>query len=452
MNFSREITNVLNLGLDIYNCIICLFIIGSIGNSIKNNKSHKSFFYICLALLIFNISDMSNWCCEGTDYLWKIPALHILTFTYYASIPFTFVALVIYTSDYLKPRKINKKFFYFFLGIISIYLIGVLISPFTGFYYYISPDNYYHRGKYNFVSFGFFIFLYILVTILIFLNRKYFSTKEFHAFLSFPFLPIVMEIIQINFYGVALVNVGMTLSILLLFMTLHSNLESSYQLKENEAKTTEEKLINFQEHTIISLSNLVENRDTETGEHARRTSLFVELLARKTMLDGYYTETINDAYIKRLVKAAPMHDIGKIVVSDTVLKKNGRLDSSEYEQIKEHALEGGRIVNDIIGLTDDKEYIQIAIDMAQSHHERWDGTGYPNMLANDQIPLSARLMAIADVFDALVFERCYKKAVPADEAFEIIKSEAGTHFDPILVSEFILLKDEIARIVHIYKD
>lgn len=395
---------------------------------------------------------MSNWYCEGTDHLWKIPALNILTFTYYLSIPLTFISLVHYTTAYVAPHKLPNAFFYVFYTIIILYLIGVIITPFTGFYYYISPDNYYHRGKYNFISFGCFLLLYVVVTWLIFASRKKLSIKEFHAFLSFPFLPIIMEIIQIKFYGLALVNVGMTLSVLLLFMTLHSNLESSYQLKELEAENNEKRLINFQEHTIISLSNLVENRDTETGEHARRTSLFVELLARRTMKDGYYTDIITEEYIKRLVKAAPMHDIGKIVVSDTVLKKPGRLDTSEFEQMKEHAIEGGRIVSDIIGLTDDKEYIQVAIDMAQSHHERWDGTGYPNKLANDQIPLSARLMAIADVFDALVFERCYKKAVPVNQAFDIIETESGTHFDPILVSEFLLLKDEINRIVHIYQD
>lgn len=452
MNFSREVTNSLNMGLDIYNCIICLFMLGSIIKSAKTNKSHRVFIWICITLLVFNISDMSNWCCEGTDKIWKIPTLHILTFTYYLSIPFTFIFLAKYTKEYLKPYEISKSFFTVLSITVSLYLVGVIITPFTGFYYYITPDNFYHRGKYNFISFGFFLWLYVLVTFLIFRHRKQFTLKEFHSFLAFPLLPIIMEILQIKFYGLALVNVGMTLSILLLFMNFHTNLASSYRLKELEAETTEKKLIKFQEHTIISLSNLVENRDTETGEHARRTSLFVELLARRTMRDGYYTETITEPYIKLLVRAAPMHDIGKIVVSDNILKKHGKLDALEYEMMKQHAEEGGRIVNDIIGLTDDKAYIQVAIDMAQSHHERWDGTGYPNMLANEQIPLAARLMAIADVFDALVFERCYKKPIPPEEAFEIIAEESGTHFDPILVSEFLLLKEEIARIVHIYKD
>lgn len=452
MSFSREITNVLSTGLDCYNILICLFMIGTLISSVKKSPENKHFIYICISLIIFNVTDIANWIGEGNDQAWKAPYLHIMTFFYYGITPFSFMALIRYIEEYFKPRRISPVYMKLAIIFSALYLIFVFITPFTGAIYYFTPDNYYMRGKYNYVSVIFFVIFYLLSFILVLINKKYFTRKEFFSFLSFPLFPIVMEAIQLKFYGLSLVNMGMTLSVLLIFMNLHQHLESSLLETEREVHTQEEKMLKFQEHTIISLSNLVENRDTETGEHARRTSLFVELLARRAMKDGYYTEIINDDYIKRLVKAAPMHDIGKIVVSDTVLKKNGRLDNAEFEQIKHHAQEGGRIVNDIIGLTDDKEYIQIAIDMAQSHHERWDGTGYPNKISGEQIPLSARLMAIADVFDALVFERCYKKPIPPEQAFEIIENESGTHFDPILVKEFSLLKEEINRIVHIYQD
>ena len=148
-----------------------------------------------------------------------------------------------------------------------------------------------------------------------------------------------------------------------------------------------------------------------------------------------------------MVKAAPMHDIGKIVVSDTLLKKPGKLSFEEYELMKEHASEGGRIVKDIIGISDDRDYVKTAIEMAQWHHEHWDGTGYPDRLKKTEIPLCARFMAIADVFDALVFERCYKKPIPPDQAFEIMLAESATHFDPILIEEFLKVKDQILRII-----
>ncbi len=452
MVLSREITNILNTGLDIYNCIICLFMFFSLLDSAKSNKANKYFAVVCLCCFIFNFSDISNWCFEGNSPAWKIPLLHIFTFIFYAVPPFIFIFLIKYTETYLQASNSNSICFKICIGISICYLLGTIITPFTGFYYYITPDNFYTRGKFNFVSYVFYAGFYLLSTIVIIRNKNYFTHKEFITFLTFPLLPIVCESLQLLFYGLALVNIGMTLSILLIFLNLHINLENDFINKAQEAQSTQKKLINFQEHTIISLSNLVENRDTETGEHARRTSLFVELLARRTMKDGFYTDIITESYIKNLVKAAPMHDIGKIVVSDNVLKKPGRLDDNEFEEMKHHAQEGGRIVNDIIGLTDDKEYIQIAIDMAQSHHERWDGNGYPNRLKGNSIPLCARLMAVADVFDALVFERCYKKPIPPEEAFSIIENESGSHFDPILIQEFFKIKEEILRIMHIYQD
>lgn len=452
MIIDRAITNVLSTGLDLYNCFICFFMILMILPSLRKVPANKNLVLICIGLIIFNISDMANWLCEGTKRIWFPPYLRIMTFIYYSMPGILFVLMIKYIEEYLTTKIISPKYFKIAASLFLVYFVFVILTPFTGLIYTFTPDNYYQRGKYNFISVIFFLIFAIFVLWIIIRNRYSFTRPEFVTFLTYPIFPLFTEFLQLKFYGLGLVNLGMTLSVLSIFMNLHNNLVSSIVKKEGEVKSKEAKMLQFQEHTIISLSNLVENRDTETGEHARRTSLFVELLARQAMKDGYYLNTINEDYIQRLVKAAPMHDIGKIVVSDTVLKKPSRLDSQEFEQMKHHALEGGRIVSDIIGLTDDKEYVQIAVDMAQSHHERWDGMGYPNHLANEQIPLSARLMAIADVFDALVFERCYRKSIPISEAFSIIESEAGTHFDPILVNEFLKIKDELTRIVHIYRD
>lgn len=452
MEFNRAITNVLSTGLDIYNCLICLFMIVMVLPSLKKVPANKNLLLICVYLIIFNIGDMANWLCEGTKYKWFSPYLKIMTFLYYGMTPLIFLSLTKYIEAYLTTKVISPIYVKIATGIVISFFVFLILTPFTGLIYTFTPDNYYQRGKYNFISVIYFVIFSVFILYLIIHNRNNFTKIEFITFITYPVFPIILELFQLKFYGLSLVNIGMTISILSIFMNLHNNLVTSVVRKENEVKSKEEKMLKFQEHTIISLSNLVENRDTETGEHARRTSLFVELLARRTMKDGYYTDIITESYIKRLIKAAPMHDIGKIVVSDTVLKKTSRLDSTEFEQMKHHAQEGGRIVNDIIGLTDDKEYIQIAIDMAQSHHERWDGNGYPNQLVGEQIPLSARLMAIADVFDALVFERCYRKPIPPAQAFQIIQSESGTHFDPVLVNEFLGLQEELERIIHIYND
>ena len=145
-----------------------------------------------------------------------------------------------------------------------------------------------------------------------------------------------------------------------------------------------------------------------------------------------------------------MHDIGKIVVPDSILKKPGRFTPEEFEQMKMHTIEGSRIINDVIGVSDDRDFVEIAADVATYHHERWDGTGYPYNRAGDDIPLSARIMAVADVFDALVSPRCYKDPMTPDMAFSIIEKEAGTHFDPTLAKLFLSMKEEILIILTVF--
>lgn len=217
-------------------------------------------------------------------------------------------------------------------------------------------------------------------------------------------------------------------------------LELKVVKKSKELLQKDIKVFELQKHTVNSLANLVENRDSETGEHIQRTSYYVELIARSAMNKGIYPDQITEEFIERLKKAAPMHDIGKIVITDTILKKPSRLSVDEYEDIKRHTVEGAKIVKEIIGVSDDKDYIRITQEVALSHHERWDGTGYPNGLREQMIPISARIMAIADVYDALVSQRCYKKELPAEEAFNIISRESGKQFDPVLVEVFLSLK------------
>jgi len=214
-------------------------------------------------------------------------------------------------------------------------------------------------------------------------------------------------------------------------------------LEEKKLYQIQDKLLQIQEHTIFSLSNLVENRDSDTGNHVRRTSNYVALIAKKAQEGGYNSEILTDPYIEILRKAAPMHDIGKIIVPDSVLKKEGKLTPEEFEQIKRHTTEGGRIIQEIIGPVQTKEYTQIAVEIATSHHERWDGKGYPHGLSGENIPLSARIMALADVFDALTTVRCYKSQMPFSQAIEIIEAGKGTQFDPTLTDIFLQNKSEL---------
>ncbi|MDO4166231.1 MAG: HD domain-containing protein [Eubacteriales bacterium] len=208
-----------------------------------------------------------------------------------------------------------------------------------------------------------------------------------------------------------------------------------------------EHLMNMQDNIILGMANLIENRDGDTGEHIKRTSQYVEMLAKRAQAAGLYPEILTDTYIELLVKAAPMHDVGKISVPDRILQKPGRLTNEEFEQMKCHAPEGGRIIREVFTDVEDEEYIEIAAQVASYHHEKWDGSGYVAGLSGEEIPLSARIMALADVFDALVSKRCYKDAMSYDKAFQIIEESAGSHFDPQLAKIFLDMREEILEIL-----
>ena len=248
------------------------------------------------------------------------------------------------------------------------------------------------------------------------------------------------------------VTIGIIFTFAKLVMIAEDKFENEVTYQAAQLQSQNEKIIGYQKNTILSLSNLVENRDSDTGEHVRRTSSYVHILAKAAQINGLYPEVLTNHYIDTLYKAAPMHDIGKIVVSDLILKKPGKLNEEEFEQMKRHASEGGRIIKEILGDSNDELYTQLAIEIASSHHEKWDGTGYPNKLSGEDIPLSARLMAIADVFDALVTSRCYKEAYPIEDAFKIIEESAGTHFDPKLAKIFVENKKAILNILARYAE
>ena len=216
-------------------------------------------------------------------------------------------------------------------------------------------------------------------------------------------------------------------------------LERQVELSENIRREMERRNT-LQGHVIDDLAALIESRDVSTGEHVTRTKRYVELIAEEMQKRGLHPDALNDETVERIVRAAPLHDIGKIAVSDRILQKPGRLTPEEFEAMKLHAAKGGEMVHNILGNLDDAAFLQTAAEIATSHHERWDGTGYPNGLSGEAIPLPARIMSVADVFDALVSERCYKKAMPPEQAFQIIEKERGRQFDPAIVDLLPALK------------
>ena len=190
---------------------------------------------------------------------------------------------------------------------------------------------------------------------------------------------------------------------------------------------------------------MVESRDNSTGGHINRTSDCVKIFVEKLRRVPEYSN-LSDSFCDSVIKAAPMHDLGKIAVDDAVLRKPGRFTDEEYEIMKKHSAEGARIVESVLTEVEDMEFKKIAINVAHYHHEKWDGSGYPEKIKGEEIPLEARIMALADVFDALVSKRCYKDSFSYDKAFQIINESLGTHFDPKLGRVFVECRNELENL------
>ncbi len=208
----------------------------------------------------------------------------------------------------------------------------------------------------------------------------------------------------------------------------------------------------MQNGLIITMADMVENRDSDTGAHIQKTAEYVRIIVNGLKRKGYYAEKLTSKYMSDVVMSAPLHDVGKINISDAILNKPGKLSDEEYEIMKTHTTLGRNLLEKAISTISGENYLKEARNMAAYHHEKWDGSGYPEGLHGEVIPLSARIMAVADVFDALSSKRVYKPAYPLNQALEIISNGAGKEFDPKCVEVFMDSLDEVKRVLRKYKE
>lgn len=258
----------------------------------------------------------------------------------------------------------------------------------------------------------------------VFENRLNLLTQKriFEVFLHYA-VPKIICVVTIDFIGFQMSRRTSEM------VNMQISLSSKIQ-EEIISKT------NMQNGVIEHLADVIESRDLETGEHIKRTKKYVSILVNKMRHMDKYREYLTEKTCENIINAAPLHDIGKIAVSDVILRKPGKLTKTEFDAMKVHTTKGGEIINNILNDLGDKEFLNIAYEVATAHHEKWNGLGYPNGLKGEDIPLPGRIMAIADVFDALIAERVYKKPMPIDKAIKVIIDESGTHFDPDLVLVF----------------
>jgi len=216
-----------------------------------------------------------------------------------------------------------------------------------------------------------------------------------------------------------------------------------------------ERVVNLQDKVIVifSLAKLAESRDQETGAHLERIQYFSKTLAQTLLDESTAPSELNLRYVNNIFITSPLHDIGKVGIPDHILLKPGRLSTEEFDIIKTHTLIGYETLNEALQKSPKAEYLRMSAEIALLHHEKYDGSGYPNGLHGNEIPLSARIVALADVYDALTSKRVYKEAMSHDEAYTIIQKEKGSHFDPLVVDafdqcagEFIAIKERFSSI------
>ena len=200
-----------------------------------------------------------------------------------------------------------------------------------------------------------------------------------------------------------------------------------------------------------SMAAVAETRDPETGAHLKRTQHYVKAIAEHLRSTGHYKDILTQEYIELLFISAPLHDLGKVGVPDHILLKPGKLTDEEFVLMKRHAEFGKSIISNTARLVEGDNFLNIAAEIAATHHEKWDGTGYPLGLAGQSIPLAGRIMAIADIYDALISRRCYKEPFPHETATRIMRELVGT-FDPVVLEAFFAIEETVKEIAARYAD
>jgi adenylate cyclase len=240
--------------------------------------------------------------------------------------------------------------------------------------------------------------------------------------------------------------------LLVLAVLLVMGFATRFVMHQRHAQRWRRQLENARQVTIESMSAVAETRDPETGAHIKRTQHYVRAIARQLRAGGHYTEILTDEYIHLLFLSAPLHDIGKVGVPDHILLKPGPLTADEWVIMRKHAEFGRQIILSTSRHIDGDNFLTIASEIAATHHEQWDGSGYPAGLAGQAIPLSGRIMAVADIYDALISRRCYKEPFPHAQAMDMMRALRGRTFDPVVLDAFLAIEGEITRIAGIFRD
>jgi len=223
----------------------------------------------------------------------------------------------------------------------------------------------------------------------------------------------------------------------------HLNIDELIRERTAQLVERTEQLVRLQNGIVFTMADLVESRDKNTGGHIARTAIYIKIIIDAMLSEGIYDDEIRSWNLESVISSARLHDLGKIVIPDSILNKSSSLTKEEFDTMKTHSMAGEQIIDRLIQQIGDEEFLYNAKMIAAYHHERWDGSGYPYGLNETKIPLQGRIMAIIDVYDALVSDRPYKKAFTHEEAVDIILQGSGMHFDPLIVKVFSEVNEQI---------
>lgn len=343
---------------------------------------------------------------------------------------FMFV-MFLHTLSFIKgfPQKLIFRFLIFLPFIISVILILVFLPELE---FIIGKKVNYSMGISVVVCYLVILLYFILIFVFTVRRIKYLEVRKRINVMSFLFISLLILISQIIFPEILISSLVPAFSLIALYI----NIEDPVLRR----------MKNYNSEIVTSFATLVESRDSSTGSHVKRTKSYVKILLDEIKTNSLYSSIMTKDFEDKMMNAAPMHDIGKISIPDTILQKPGKLTDEEYSVMKKHSVLGGEIIQEIFKDMDDKEFLNIAYDVTRYHHEKWNGNGYPEGLMGKEIPFSARIMAIADVFDAISAKRCYRDAMPLDKCFAIIKEGKGVDFDPVLTDLFLNAKEKVEKV------
>ena len=405
-----------------------------IATYIKNTNRTKISFNPIFALILVVASwavvfdGATAWTVNHMDAVppWLNMLLHALFFICMNGV--TILIFIFLIDQTIGIRNKKMLMLYLIPGIVTI--LSVILTM-KSIYYVEGKSTNYSMGAPVIICYVSLVVHFAFIFALLIIKRRTLEKSKMFSITFFMTIALIILGIQVIFPEVLLSSILPTITIVGIYMNF-----------ENPALR---RLQQYNEDMITGFATLVENRDDSTGGHIRRTRGYVNIMLHEMRKQAKYKKILTKDYTKNVVDAAPMHDIGKIATPDYILQKPGKLTEEEYKEMKKHAAIGGDIIKETFADLDEPEYQQIAYEVARFHHEKWNGRGYPDGLSGVEIPLHARIMAIADVFDAVSAKRCYRDAMPIDKCFKIIEEGAGIDFDPDLVAIFMGARDKVMK-------